>query len=65
MRQYVPLDASVANPADSEHAADALTRVIEKGGFVGMAWEEVGLFSLGFTVVRQLVVHHWWHWVNT
>ena len=46
-RRHFPLDASVANTADSERAADTLARVIEKRGFAGMAREVVGLFTLG------------------
>lgn len=52
-RPQVPLDASVANTSDSERAADALARVIEKEDFAAMAREVVGQFNLGFIVVRR------------
>ena len=59
-RQHVPLDASVANTADSEGAADALARVIEKGGFAGTAREVVGVFNLGLLSSGS----GWWYTIG-
>ncbi len=43
--------AGVGSAADNEEAAEALSRVIEKGDFERM--EVIGQFNLGFIVVRR------------